>query len=137
MDRLAVEESVRSLFNRMEVTRADKTRLRVGDSGATHEYDLYETGKIIGGITTSPWKNSTGTNNSGGQDRASTELLWLTLWSGAERRVMVFTDLSMANNITKRWGGCPFPHRIDILHCELAQNQIHVIGTLGTRESAR
>ncbi len=125
------ERDVRHLFNeQFQVKTEEKeTKLTVGQS-ATHKFDLFTRGKFIGGITTSPWKNKTGSNNTGGQDRASTELLWLTLWEGKEHRVMVLTDNEMANKLCRRWRGCSFPNQIEIVYCNLLKNSFETIGKL-------
>ena len=109
------EESMRSWFNSFYKLNASKQRLKLGSSGAKHEFDLYDAGKLIGGITTSPWKNKTGSNNTGGQDRVSTELLWLSLWKGDEKRVIVLTDREMAERIIARFSGCAFPEKVEII----------------------
>ena len=109
------EERVRSRLNSFYSVNATKQRLTLGSSGAKHEFDLYDAGKLIGGITTSPWKNKTGSNNTGGQDRVSTELLWLSLWEGNEKRVVVLTDREMAEKIIARFSGCAFPQKVEII----------------------
>jgi len=70
-----IENLVRTEFNAENIRNAQKQTLSVGTGNAAHEFDLYETGKVIGGISTSPWFNRTKGNNTGGQDRAATELL--------------------------------------------------------------
>lgn len=110
---------------------AEKKIVIVGQ-GAKHEFDLYEPNKVIGGISTSPWTNKTSrrSTNTGGQDRVSTELLWLTLCPGDERRVMVLTDEDMAERLFERWQGCAFPHRIQIIFCNLSENRLQRVGVL-------
>lgn len=130
MNKLKTESEIVSLFNSKKGTNAKKVILQLGNDGASHEFDLYESDKVIGGVTTSPWKNKTGSSNSAGQDRASTELLWLTLWNGNEWRVMILTDQEMAEKLYKRWKGCPFPKRIEIIHCILPQRKFVMVGTL-------
>ena len=130
MNKLKIESEIVSLFNSKNGTNAKKVVLQLGSDGASHEFDLCESDKVIGGITTSPWKNKTGSPNTGGQDRASTELLWLTLWNGNERRVMLLTDREMADKLYKRWKGCPFPKRIEIIYCNLSQRKFDMVGTL-------
>ena len=124
------EEEVRSLFNRYNQTDAKKAVLSVGRKGASHEFDLYDSSKVVGGVTTSPWKNKTGSYNTGGQDRASTELLWLALWEGNENRVMILTNKEMADKLFKRWQGCPFPHQIEIIHYDDSKRLFEVVGVL-------
>lgn len=125
-----IESLARTEFNKVNKTKAKKQTLTIGPSRASHEFDLYEKGKIIGGISTSPWFNKTGSNNTGGQDRASAELLWLSLWPGKEKRLHVLTDKEMANRIFKRFSGATFPYRIEIHHFDILTNAFYVIGTL-------
>ena len=125
-----IESETRALFNRKNQVNAEKRKLKVGQATKPHEFDLFDPSKVIGGITTSPWIVGKHTNNTGGQDRISAELLWLTLWSGNERRVMILTDKEMASKMHRRWGGCPFPHRIEIIHCDLSRKRFETIGLL-------
>ncbi len=131
-DRLKTEERVRCLFNNQKRKHTEKFPRR--KNKLNHEFDLYEPSKIIGGITTSRWWNKTEkhSSNSGGQDRASAELLWLTMWDGDERRVMICTELDMADNLYRRWSKCPFPKDILILYCDLSKkgNNFSKVGTL-------
>ena len=120
------EEEIRSLFNHQNQVCAKKQSLGVGN----HEFDLYDADKVIGGITTSPWKCKTGSNNTGGQDRASTELLWLSLWEGKERRVIILSDREMADRLLKRWQGCSFPRQIEIIHYAKSTKRLKPIGEL-------
>lgn len=53
---------VRDSYNSKHSCNARKEILDIGDQGAKHEFDLYEEGKVIGGISTSPWKNKTKKN---------------------------------------------------------------------------
>jgi len=128
------EKEVRYLFSKKYQAKIEEneTQLQVAKK-AKHKFDIYEGGKFIGGITTSPWKNSTGSNNTGGQDRASTELLWLSLWQGRERRVMILTDREMANKLFNRWESCPFPHKIEIIYCNLSEKRLEKSGVLGQK----
>lgn len=129
LDKFRIEEEMRSCFNKSEHFHAYKAELLVGGD-SKHEFDIYEASKVIGGITTSPWKNSTGSNNSGGQDRVAAELLWLNLWPGSERRVMILSSRDMADRILKRWKGCSFPQTIEIFHFDILTSSITRQGTL-------
>ncbi len=139
MDKAQIEEKKRAerdarrLFNEKYQAKAEEkeTELPLGQN-TKHKFDIYECGKFIGGITTSTWKCNTvlKSNNSGGQDRASTELLWLSLWQGRERRVMILTDTEMADRLFKRWQGCKFPRQIEILHCDESKRLFETVGVL-------
>lgn len=133
-DRLKVASGVISLFNRKYRTNVPEkeAELSLGNKEAKHKFDLYEAGEVIGGVTTSTWKCNTPkrSNNSGGQDRVAAELMWLTLWQGNERRVMILTDDDMAKRLYERWKGCPFPKKIEIIYCNLPEKKFQVIGEL-------
>lgn len=126
------EEKIRRLFNTTRSVNASKQKLPVGGSGAAHEFDLYEAGRVIGGISTSPWTNKTEkrSSNTGGQDRLSTELFWLTLWQGMEARALVVTDEEMACKLLSRFRGCPFPHRIEIIRFDDPSEVFSSVGFL-------
>jgi len=125
-----IESMVRNEYNKSNNTNAQKTTLSIGHGNALHEFDIYEQNIVIGGISTSPWFNKTGSNNTGGQDRASTELLWLTLWQGSERRFHILTDEEMARRLFKKFSGAPFPHNIEIHHFEISTKMFSLVGTL-------
>ena len=124
-----IEKQVRLHVNAQYKVDAQKKRLLVGQK-ARHEFDLYDPNKVIGGISTSPWQCSTGSNNSGGQDRVSAELLWLSVWEGNERRIMVLTNHEMATNLFDRWEGCKFVHPIEIIYYNSSQKSFEPIGKL-------
>jgi hypothetical protein len=128
-EKFKIEEEIRKHFNDSEHFNAIKAEPIVGGN-SRHEFDIYQKGSVIGGITTSPWKNNTGSNNSGGQDRVAAELLWLTLWPGVERRVMILSGKDMAERILKRWQGCSFPHSVEIFYYDLSTNCIQRQGIL-------
>ena len=127
----AFEKIARDSYNSKHSCNARKETLPIGAQGAKHEFDLYEEGKVIGGISTSPWKTSNNNNNTAGQDRVSTELLWLTLWSGNEKRVLILKDLEMSEKIHKKFRGIPFAKKVHIFHFDLESNAFKEIGELG------
>jgi hypothetical protein len=45
--------------------------LHVGSADSYHEFDIFEKWHGIGGVTTSPWKNATGSSNTAGKDKVS------------------------------------------------------------------
>ncbi len=135
MTPLQIEQKVREAFNDLGGTKAKKTTLRFGKTSPSHEFDLYENKKIIGGISTSPWFNKPKgskrpTGNTSGQDRASTELLWLSLWQGSERRVHILTDKEMAERLFKKFSGACFSRSIEIHHYDVDKNTFRHVGTL-------
>lgn len=127
-----IESEITTLFNKQEQVNLKKTKLKVGQKDACHEFDIYEKGKFIGGISTSPWTNKTPrrSTNTGGQDRVSTELLWLTLWVGKEQRVVILTDEEMATRTLQRWQGCPFTYQIKIIHYDDSKRLFETVGVL-------
>ena len=127
---LAIEKIVRDSYNSKHSCNAIKETLDIGAQGAKHEFDLYEKSKVIGGISTSPWKTS-GYNNTGGQDRVSTELLWLILWPGKEKRVLILTDPEMSEKIHKKFLGTPFEKKVYIFHFDLNNESFKEVGELG------
>ena len=130
--KLKIESEIISLFSKQNQVKAKKNVLKVGQAGASHEFDLYVPEMFIGGISTSPWTNKTlrRSTNTGGQDRCSTELLWLTLWEGTEHRVIILTDIEMADKLLKRWRGCAFPHKIEIIHYNSSEQYFETVGIL-------
>lgn len=125
------EKIVRDSYNSKHSCNAIKATLTIGNQGAKHEFDLYEKGKVIGGISTIPWTNKTKkkSNNTAGQDRVSTELLWLSLWPGNEKRVLILKDLEMSEKIHKKFMGTPFAKKVCIFHFE--NKSCKKIGELG------
>lgn len=131
MNYLQKEKFVREQFNIYYKTKAVKAILPIGNENAAHEFDLFEKEKVIGGISTSPWFNKTGSNNTGGQDRSIAELFWLTFWNGLEKRVHILTDNEMAIRLYNRFKGVPMMSKIEIIHFDLIQRLFTPIGELG------
>ena len=102
------ERKARDAFNRNEGTNAQKSRVTIGKK--QHEFDLYQEGVVVGGISTSAWLNRTAkrTNNSGSQDRVTAELLWLHFCRSAKRKVLILKEKDMAYGISSRFGGNSF-----------------------------
>lgn len=99
---------------------------------ARHEFDMYHAGQLVGGISTSPWRNEgRRTCNTAGQDRASTELFWLSLWDGPERRVHVLTDEEMAEKLYRRYRDIPMRVTIELHYYSLPGATCSLVGTLG------
>ena len=131
MHYLKIEKIVRDSYNETYKAKTEKQRLEVGLESTKHEYDIYEKNKIIAGVSTSPWKNKSGTNNTGGQDRASTELLWLSLWNGNEKRWHILTDKEMSEKLFKKFKGTPFRQKVSIYNFNIKNNKFTLIGTIG------
>jgi hypothetical protein len=92
----------------------------------SHEFDIFSKGVGIGGVRTSPYPYYTNGNNmnTGGCDRAASEILWLSLGQGSEKRVHVFTDWDMSQWIIKRYQGPPFPFDKAIYHYDQERDQL-------------
>ena len=135
MTALQIEKNVRGAFNQLGGTKAKKVTLRFGKDAPSHEFDIYEEKKVIGGISTSPWFNKPKgskrpTNNTSGQDRAATELLWLALWQGPERRVHILTDKEMSDRLFKKFSGARFPRSVEIHHFDVTSKTFRHVETL-------
>lgn len=127
---LAIEAAARTSVGQLFNCVPNSTRVAFPNGGAKHEFDIYAPGLIIGGVSTSPLSTSCSNRNTGGCDRACSELLWLTLWPGPERRIHVLTDLPLATWLVTRFQGVAFPRSIFIYHYDLANNLLTVAGTL-------
>lgn len=135
MSPLQIEQLVRDEFDKLSGNSTNKKTLRLSSQGPSHEFDIYEINKVIGGISTSTWFNKAkegkkGTSNSSGQDRAATELLWLDLWPGNERRIHILTDQEMAIRLFKKFSGAKFQRSIEIHYFEINKKIFTHVGTL-------
>lgn len=109
----------------------EKKKLKVGEFGPEHEFDIYLEGKVIGGVTTGTYRTSKGRTNTAMRDRAAAELLWLTLWPGDETRVFVVTDRRMADWLVRRFDYAPLAHSVNVFHHDSLRGDLHFIGSLG------
>jgi len=129
---LVIEAEVRAKYNEVNGTNASKQRLILPGGHAQHEFDLVDRGILIGGISTSPWRTGSGRNwNTGGQDRAASELFWLSLLDGPGRRIHILTDEEMAQKLFSRYGQIPMRAPIDIHHYSVLRSEFSLVGTLG------
>jgi len=127
---LAIESAARAAVGRAFNCTPKSYNISFPNSGASHEFDVYVAGLVIGGVSTSPLTTGGGNRNTGGCDRACSELLWLVLWPGNETRVHVLTDRALADWLVKRYQGIPFPHPITIYYYELALDALAEVGIL-------
>lgn len=127
------ETEVRDAFNAVFDCQASAATPIVGGRTATHPFALFDAGRVIGAIVAAPWRDRAAPEPgaSPGQDRAAAELLWLTLWEGPERRVLVVTDLDMAQGLITRFHGCYVPADIDVLHFDIAARSFYLAGRVG------
>lgn len=113
MGKLDIEKKIRDIFNKTFSCITIKKKIPVSNN-TSHEFDIFLQNKYIGGINTSCWFNKSHSNNTGGQDRVSSELLWLSLYNGKERRIIILSDKEMFERINKKYSGCKFSYPIDI-----------------------
>jgi hypothetical protein len=129
-ERLQIEEKARAAVGRIFHCTPTKQRVLFPASTTKHEFDIYAQGRIIGGFSTSPRTAGNGSNNTGGCDRASAELLWLSLWPGSEKRIHVLSDTDLASWIVKYYRGVRFPNQITIFHYDCAADSLSRVGVL-------
>jgi len=130
-ERLNVENQARLACSRAFSCRAESKKLVVGTKGPVHEFDIFFEGVVIGGVSTSTYKTSRGSPNTGSRDRACAELLWLSLWPGQESRVHVLTDKPLADWLFKRFDNAPFLINIDIYYYDVARDALAFVGSVG------
>lgn len=128
-----LEPGVRAAFEQASGIRTASTRLAVGRRGAEHEFALHAPGQVIGAIITARWAGAVDpfSGSTPGQDRAAAELLWLCLWEGRERRVLLATDLELAQRLVARYAGCYLPAQVEVHHCDLPSGSLVPVGRLG------
>jgi hypothetical protein len=129
-ERLAIEAVARSAVGREFGCAAACRNIPLAERGPVHEFDVYAQGVVIGGVSTSPLKTGGGNSNTGGCDRACSELLWLSLWPGPEARIHVLTDRPLANWLVSRFRGAVFPHQITIYFYDHPCDRLTQIGML-------
>lgn len=129
---LAIEAAARTAVGRTYCCSPACRKIRIGKTGPVHEFDIYADNVVIGGVSTSPLKTSPGSRNTGGCDRACSELLWLSLWQGNETRVHVLTDKALAEWLVQRYEGAIFPNSITIYHYDHPSDALHQVGILAS-----
>ncbi len=128
--RLNVEDAARSAIGRLLTCKPMRVRLVFPGTHSKHEFDIFEKDIVIGGVSTSALIVGNGSPNTAGCDRASSEILWLCLWPGNERRLHVLTDKLLAEWVIRRYAGITFPRNIEIFHYELQSDVLSKIGVL-------
>ena len=130
-ERLAIEASARQAINRLLNASALNQRVTFSEGGPSHEFDIFQEGVIVGGVSTSPLKVGKGSPNTGGKDRAASELLWLTLWPGEVKRLHVLTDKSLADWLYKTYKWADFRYPISVYHYDQISQILTEIGIIG------
>jgi hypothetical protein len=131
-ERLKIEAAACRAIGRIYHCSPICCKTPLSQTGPAHEFDIYADGIVIGGVSTSPLKTSPGSRNTGGCDRACSELLWLSLWQGNETRVHVLTDKALAEWLVRRYEGAIFPHSITIYHFDHPGDALHEVGILAS-----
>jgi hypothetical protein len=129
-ERLLIEASARAAAGRKYCCSPVRRVARLGHRGPSHEFDVFCKGVVVGGVTTSPLKTRGGNNNTGGCDRACSELLWLTLWPGNESRIHIMTDRALADWLHTRYKGAVFPFSVTIFHYDHESDSLARVGML-------
>ena len=133
-DCLNIEDAARKAIGQMYACSPECRKLRVGSSGAVHEFDIYAENVVVGGVSTSPLTIGQSNRNTGGTDRASRELLWLSLWPGREARIHVLTDRALAQWLCNQFRGVLFPRTLTIYHYDCASGLLDRIGALASTQ---
>jgi hypothetical protein len=121
-ERLEIESRARAAIGKAFKCSPIREILQFPETDKNHEFDIFAKGVVICGVSTSPYFATGNNMNTGGCDRAASELLWLSLWQGPEQRLHVLTDLKMSQWILKRYQGLPFPYDIAIYYYDRNQN---------------
>ena len=129
-EKLAIESAARAAVGRQFSCAPVRSDLAFPNGGASHEFDIYVESVLIGGVSTSPRKVGARNVNTAECERASSEVLWLSLWPGPENRIHVLTDVPMAKWQANRYRGIPFPHRITIYHYDQRRDALSQVGVL-------
>jgi hypothetical protein len=117
-----LEPAIRAVFNEQFGSVAERRVVAVGRKTATHEFALHDPGKILGCIVPA---------SKGSFEFASAEILWLCLWEGPERRVVITAELGLAQRLITVFHGCYFPTQIEAFHFDAASKSFYRTGRLG------
>jgi hypothetical protein len=135
--RLEIESAARVAAGRQFNCAPVSSKLAFPNGGALHEFDIFAQDILIGGVSTSPLKVGKGSPNTAGCDRASSEVLWLSLWPGPENRIHVLTDMPLAKWLGNRYRGIQFPHQITIFHYDQAHDALSQVGVFHALSAVR
>lgn len=127
-ERLEIEAAAGTAVGRKFQCTPESRKVSFPGGHPVHEFDVYMEDVVIGGVSTSPLITGGGSRNTGGCDRACSELLWLTLWPGDEERIHVLTDRPLAEWLVNRYRGAAFPHPITIYHYDRNRDALEQVG---------
>jgi len=117
-----VEQAIRQAFNEQFGFNAERRSVTVGRKTASHEFALHDAGKTLGAIVLP---------SNRAFDTAAAEILWLCLWEGPERRVIITSELELAQRLVTVFHGCYFPTQIEAFHFDAASRSFYRAGRLG------
>lgn len=118
----ALEPVIRAAFNQQFECATERRIVPVGRKTAMHEFALHDAGKVLGAIVPP---------SSRAFEFASAEILWMCLWEGPERRVVITTELELAQHLITVFHGCYFPTQIEAFHFDAAAKSFYRAGRLG------
>jgi hypothetical protein len=116
------EPLIRAAFNEQFDCNAERRVVPVGRKSATHDFALHDAGKVLGAIVPASERSF---------EVASAEILWLCLWEGPERRVVITGELGLAQRLITVFHGCYFPTQIEAFHFDAASKSFYRTGRLG------
>lgn len=119
---LHLEPAIRQAFNGQFGFNAERRRVTVGRKTASHEFALHDAGKALGAIIPPSHRAF---------ETAATEILWLCLWEGPERRVIIAAKLELVQRLVTVFHGCYFPTQIEAFHYDVASKSFYRAGRLG------
>jgi hypothetical protein len=128
--RLEIEARARTAIGTLFKCSATREIIGFPETDKSHEFDIFSKGIVIGGVSTSPYYTTGHNMNTGGCDRAASELLWLSLWQGPEQRIHVLTDRVMSEWLLKRYQGLAFPFDIAVYYYDRERDQLTEVGHL-------
>ncbi|MEO8038276.1 MAG: hypothetical protein ABI794_05870 [Betaproteobacteria bacterium] len=117
-----LEPAIRVAFNGHFQCAAERRSVTVGRKSAHHDFALHEAGKVLGTIVE---------RSERAFEAAATEILWLCLWEGPERRLVVTPELALAQRLVTAFQGCYFPTQIEAFHFDGASRSFYRTGRLG------
>ena len=132
LDCLVVEAQVRAAVGRRFKCVPVSRKLELECDGPKHEFDIFCSDIVIGGVSTSTHRTSQGRSNTGATDRATSEIFWLSLWKGIEQRVYVATDAALVGWLCTRYAGANLPVCIALLHYDQKKKVLTPVGHLGS-----
>lgn len=117
-----LEPAIRQAFNEQFGCNAERRTVTVGRKTASHAFALHDAGKALGAIVPASQRAF---------ETAATEILWLCLWEGPERRVIIAAELELVQRLVTVFHGCYFPTQIEAFHYDAGAKSFYRAGRLG------